>query len=115
MVDPKLVDELVLRAGVSRADAEAVLAALGQIAPERIPRAADAREASPPPVPRPAPALPRYAPGPGEVQALIAAAEAHPLGLEFLLHGDPSAVAITFQVHAFSVDAARQQLARRAL
>jgi hypothetical protein len=113
MVDPKLVDELVLRAGVSRADVEAVLAALGQIAPERIPRGADAREASPPPAP--GPALPRYVPGPGEVQALIAAAAAHPLGLEFLLHGDLSAVAITFQVHAFSVDAARQQLARRAL
>lgn len=91
MVDPKLVDELALRTGVARSDAEAVLAALGEIAPGRVPRAP-------------------YVADPREVEALIAAAEKHPLGLEFLLEGDLSAVAVTFQVHAFSVDAARERL-----
>ena len=97
MVDPTLVDELALRTGVSRSDAEALLAALGQLAPERLP----------PPA--------QYLPDSREVQALIAAAEKHPLGIEFLLDGDLSSVAITFQVHAFSVDAARQHLKRHAL
>ncbi len=101
MVDPKLVDELALRTGVSRPDTEAVLAALGEIAPDHV---------SPP-----IRAAGQYAADPREVQALITAAERHPLGLEFLLHGDLAAVAITFQVHAFSVDAARQQLKQRAL
>jgi len=96
MGDPKLVNDLAQRAGVSPADAEAVLEALSSLAPERLP------------------AEDRYAPGPRDVEALIAAAEKHPLGLEFLLDGDLSAVAITFQTHAFTVDAARQQLKRDA-
>ncbi len=54
-----------------------------------------------------------YVPDAREVQTLIAAAGMHPLGLEFLLHGDPSAVAITFQVHQFAVEAARRQLGPR--
>lgn len=45
-----------------------------------------------------------------EVEALIVAAEAHPLGTEFLREGHLEAVAITFQVHAFTVDAARRVL-----
>ncbi len=113
MVDPTLVDELVLRTGVSRSDAEAILVALGQIAASRIPRAAGPGAAAPLADRWPAP--PRDVSDPGEVEALIAAAEQHPLGLEFLLHGDLSAVAITFQVHAFSVDAARRQLTGRAV
>ncbi len=98
MVDPKLVAELALKTGVSRSNAEALLVALGEIFPERLP-----------------PAPVGCAPDPREVQALIAAAEQHPLGLEYLLDGDLSSVAITFQVHAFSVDAARQQLKRQVL
>ena len=102
MVEPKLVEELVLRTGVSRADAEAVLTALGDLTPERVSQAS-----------RPAGPW-REAADPHEVEALIAAAEQHPLGLDFLLHGDQAAVAVTFQVHAFSVDAARERLGRRA-
>jgi hypothetical protein len=45
-----------------------------------------------------------------EVDALIVAAEQHPLGTEFLIDGHLEAVAITFQVHAFTVDAARRVL-----
>jgi hypothetical protein len=104
MADPKLVDELAQRAGVSRADAEAVVEALGGFAPERV----LALLHRPPPGPGPAPSP--YVPAAREVGALIAEAQKHPLGLEFLLSGDLSAVAITFQVHAFTVDAARQQL-----
>jgi hypothetical protein len=103
MADPKLVDDLAKRAGVSRADAEAVLDALGAFAPERLPPLR-------PPVQGQAAASPPYVPDPREIDALIARATAHPLGLEFLLDGDLSAVAITFQAHAFTVDAARQQL-----
>ncbi len=106
MADPKLIDDLAQRAGVSRADAEAVLDALRAIAP-------DGRPARRPPARRPAPAVPRYEPAPGEIETLIARARAHPLGLEFLLDGDLSAVAATFQAHAFTVDAARQQLRGR--
>ena len=45
-----------------------------------------------------------------EVHALISAAKDHPLGTEFLTEGHLEAVAITFQVHAFTVDAARRVL-----
>ena len=45
-----------------------------------------------------------------EVEALIAAATEHPLGIEFLIEGHLEAVAITFQVHVFTVDAARRAL-----
>ncbi len=51
-----------------------------------------------------------YVPTPREVDDLIAAAARHPLGLGFLLEGELGAVAITFQAHAFTVDAARQRL-----
>lgn len=50
-------------------------------------------------------------PEPHEVQALIARAKDHALGLEFLLRGAHDAVAVTFGVHAFVVDAAREHLA----
>ncbi len=50
-------------------------------------------------------------PEPHEVHALIARAKDHALGLEFLRHGAHDAVAMTFGVHAFVVDAAREHLA----
>jgi len=104
MADPKLIDDLAQRAGVSRADAEAVLEALGALVPEHPP--APLRQ----PVEGPGPAPSRSLPPAGDVEALIAAARNHPLGLEFLLNGDLSAVAATFQAHAFTVDAAREHL-----
>jgi hypothetical protein len=52
----------------------------------------------------------QYVPASGEVDALIAAAAAHPLGIEFLLNGQLGAVAITFGTHAFTVEAARERL-----
>jgi len=39
---------------------------------------------------------------------LIARADAHPLGREFLREGALDAVAATFHVHAFAVDRARE-------
>lgn len=42
---------------------------------------------------------------------LIAKADAHPLGREFLREGALDAVAATFKVHAFAVDRARELLA----
>jgi hypothetical protein len=104
MADPKLVDDLARRAGVSRADAEAVLEALGALAPERVPVSMR------PSVHEPGPAPSRYEPTSADVEALIAEARKHPLGIDFLLDGDLSAVAMTFQVHAFTVEAARRQL-----
>ncbi len=53
----------------------------------------------------PAPRVP-----PPEVHALVERARSHPFGLEFLRHGAPNAVAATFGVHAFVVDAARDHL-----
>ena len=47
--------------------------------------------------------------GPAE---LIDAAEAHPLGVEFLLEASPEAVAVIFGVHPFVVHEARELLAR---
>jgi hypothetical protein len=47
---------------------------------------------------------------PHEVDALIARAREHRLGLDFLLGGAHDAVAVTFGVHAFVVDAARERL-----
>jgi hypothetical protein len=104
MADPKLIDDLARRAGVSKADAEAVLEALGTLAPERVPELL--RRSSPEPAPGPA----RYVFNALDVEALIEAARRHPLGVEFLLDGDLSAVAATFQAHAFTVDAAREHL-----
>jgi len=53
---------------------------------------------------------PRYAPPPAEVDDLLRRAAAHPLGLGFLRRGALDAVAATFRVHAFTVDAARARL-----
>lgn len=51
-----------------------------------------------------------FTPGDREVEALILAASRHPLGTEFLLGGYLGTVAITFHVHVFTVEAARQRL-----
>jgi hypothetical protein len=104
MADPKLIDDLARRAGVSKADAEAVLEALGTLAPERVPGLLQRSSRGPAPAPT------RYVFNALDVEALIEAARKHPLGLEFLLNGDLSAVAATFQAHAFTVDAAREHL-----
>ena len=49
-------------------------------------------------------------PARAEVDALIQKASDHPLGTRFLSDGALDAVAATFNVHAFVVDAARQAL-----
>ena len=54
-----------------------------------------------------------YVPPPADVDALIAAASKHPLGVEFLLGGHLGTVAVMFHTHAFTVVAARERLARR--
>ena len=51
-----------------------------------------------------------YEPTDDEVSALIARAESHPLGTDYLRHGAPDSLAATFGVHAFVVDAARERL-----
>jgi hypothetical protein len=104
MADPTPIDDFARRAGVSKADAEAVLEALGTLAPARVSELL--RRSSPATAPGPS----RYMFNALDVEALIEAARTHPLGLEFLLNGDLSAVAATFQAHAFTVDAAREHL-----
>jgi hypothetical protein len=100
MTDSDLIQELAVRAGVSCEAAQAVLEALEAMASER------ARSGLSPSGVAPLSFIPSAA----EVEALIARAAQHPLGLEFLIHGELGAVAITFGTHAFTVDAARRQL-----
>ena len=50
-----------------------------------------------------------------EIDALIEQAKSHELGIEFLINGALGSVAMTFGVHAFAVDAARDQLATPAV
>jgi hypothetical protein len=45
-----------------------------------------------------------------QIESLIGKANLHPLGLNFLLEGDLCAVAITFGVTVFAVEAARDNL-----
>jgi hypothetical protein len=54
----------------------------------------------------------RYEPSKSDVAALIRAAGNHPLGVDFLLKGHLGSVAIIFGCHAFTVVAARDELAR---
>ncbi len=56
----------------------------------------------------------QYVPTDRDIDDLILAARRHPLGLAFLLEGQLCAVATMFQVHAFTVDAARQRLKEQA-
>ncbi len=51
-----------------------------------------------------------YRPTEREVDELLRRAGDHPLGTEFLLEGALDAVAATFRVHAFVVEAARDTL-----
>jgi hypothetical protein len=51
-----------------------------------------------------------FHPHPQQIESLIAKANNHPLGIAFLLEGDLCAVAITFGVSVFAVDAARDNL-----
>lgn len=90
MHEPELIRELSTRAGISPGAARAVVEALGAL------RASPA-----------APADPR---DPAAVDALLAAARRHPLGLEFLADGFLGSVAAAFHVHAFTVEAARERL-----
>lgn len=53
-----------------------------------------------------------YVPSESDVDALIAKAAGHPLGLRFLLEGHLGSVATTLRAHAFTVDAARERLRR---
>ena len=54
-----------------------------------------------------------YRPTTAEVEDLLRRAAKHPLGTEFLVDGSLDAVAATFRVHAFAVDAARTTLGDR--
>ena len=54
-----------------------------------------------------------FIPTAADVDALIAAASQHPLGLDFLRDGSLDCVAVTFRTHAFTVLAAREKLALR--
>ncbi|MHC5009771.1 MAG: hypothetical protein ACYTG6_02345 [Planctomycetota bacterium] len=51
-----------------------------------------------------------FEPDAAQVEDLIQRAEKHELGTAFLAKGAQDAVAATFQVHAFVVDAARARL-----
>jgi hypothetical protein len=56
--------------------------------------------------------MPPYVPSEEEVDRLIARAKAHPLGVQFLVEGHLGSVAAMLEAHAFTVDAARERLAR---
>ena len=55
-------------------------------------------------------ALPGFVPAKTEVESLIERARTHPMGTDFLVEGSLDAVAATFQVHAFTVERAREHL-----
>lgn len=63
-----------------------------------------------PPLAAPADFVPTWQEDPGEVDALIERARAHPLGVDFLVGGYLGSVAAAFRTHAFTVEAARQRL-----
>jgi len=117
MTSGDLVGMLAARAGLEPAQVRAVLAALSEVTCEH--------ERAGQPLPLAALGLARcHGLGPGAdqsaapaqqpceaaVERLIAEARRHPLGIEFLLEGEPGCVAATFGTHAFTVDAARQRL-----
>ena len=135
MNDAEFVGELARRAGVSRSDAAALLKVLGEISGvhPQTGKPMSLHEFTLPDADAPAgatstaeagrtpagqdgpPSIPgfvamTYVPSASDIEELVAAAERHPLGIEFLLGGELGAVAITFGAHAFAVDAARQQL-----
>lgn len=94
MKDADLVAELASRAHVQETTVRAVLGALAHVADEPAEETVAAAGAT----------------TPLSVDALIERAKAHPLGLDFLLHGHLGSVAATFGAHAFTVEAARDRL-----
>ncbi len=120
MTESELVDQLARRARVSTADAQAVVNALATIACEQERRAEPLafggftiHRCAGQPQARPSGAS-AFTPRAEDVDELVAAAENHPLGIDFLLNGDLCAVAIMFRTHAFTVDAARDRLRQNA-
>lgn len=95
MKDADLVAELASRAHVQETTVRAVLGALAHVAAEE--PAGDTAAAA-------------GAAEPVSVDALIERARAHPLGIDFLLHGHLGSVAAMFHTHAFTVEAARDRL-----
>lgn len=117
MADDELIDEIACRARVSRDDAVAMLEVLAEVArkrliegkPFQITDLGSAGHDAPPG--RAGKEWHHdHTPTHEEVQALITRAQRHPLGMEFLMDGELGSVAITFQTHAFTVDAARALL-----
>jgi hypothetical protein len=104
-----LLPEVARRASVSVEDAEAVIDALTRLSEEgRLPQ-------------RPQPngrfcAIPILAEREADprdeeaVRSLIEQAQDHPLGVDYLRKGLLASVAATFQVHAFTILAARERL-----
>lgn len=117
MTESDLVHELAVRAHVAPDQVRAVLDALAELTCEQeragqpVPLAALGwmRSYDFPPAAGPA-SPPEPQTCEAAVERLIAAARRHPLGLEFLLEGEPGCVAATFGTHAFTVDAVRQRL-----
>lgn len=107
MNDHELLQQLMTRAALPEAAAREVIHALAGIAREQAEAgrpldlealdtgAADGRP---------------HGPAGSEVDRIIALARRHPLGLEFLRHGEPAAVAITLHAHVFDVEAARRRI-----
>jgi hypothetical protein len=127
MLKGDLVRRLAARAGVGRAQTQAVLDALAEMddghGHRMPPEAVDPGTSEGGRVPAslshalrsgatrvPAAQPLRYQPASTEVARLIEDARGHPLGLEFLIEGELGSVAVTFGVHAFTVDAARRHL-----
>ncbi len=115
MDDTELVKELAARAKMTPAAAKAVLDVLEEIAAEHAVSdgpgplsALDPRRRGRTEIHSTDPLF--YRPTPSEVEALIEFARQHPLGIDFLLEGEPGCVAATFRTHAFTVDAARRRL-----
>lgn len=117
MTESELVDRVALRAAMPRSAARLALEALADIAREEanaghpIDIEAIVRGHAPAPVKAGNPSEVAAA----EVEWLVEAARRHPLGLDFLLGGDPGAVAIMFNTHVFHVEAARRILGHVAL
>jgi len=111
MADARLIDELVRRARLSPSDAEAALRALAELAAEGHLRPVDGPAGYPaaPGTPAPPPPEP-FVPDAADVDALIASARRHPLGIDFLIGGHLGTVAVTFKTHAFTVEAARARI-----
>jgi hypothetical protein len=104
-----LVTDAASRSGLPRATVEAVVSALADLvhhshaSPDELLHAllgaAEPLHAHP--------ADPR---DPEAVADLVAKAKVHPLGLDYLKGGHLGSVAVTFETHAFTVLAARDQL-----